>query len=68
MDLRKSIPCGSAGKESACNWETGVQSLGWEDPLDPLQYPGLENPMDCIVLLLLQLLSHFIHVQLCAIP
>ena len=26
------IPCGSAGKESAYNEETWVQSLGWEDP------------------------------------
>ena len=25
---------GSAGKESACNAETWVQSLGWEDPLE----------------------------------
>ena len=34
--------------------ETWVQSLGWEDPLEkgkdyPLQYPGLENSMDCTV-------------------
>ena len=29
------FPCGSAGKESACNaGETWVQSLGWEDPLE----------------------------------
>ena len=32
-------------------WETRVQSLGGEDPLEegtatPLQYSGLENPMD----------------------
>ena len=31
-------------------WETWVQSLGGEDPLEkgtnPLQYPCLENPMD----------------------
>ena len=26
--------CGSAGKESACNAGTWVQSLGWEDPLE----------------------------------
>ena len=26
--------------------ETQVQSLGWEDCLDPLQYSCLENPMD----------------------
>ena len=28
-------------------WETWVQSLGWEDPLEegtPLQYSWLENP------------------------
>ena len=34
--------------------ETGIRSLGWEDPLEkgegcPLQYSGLENSMDCIV-------------------
>ena len=34
--------------------ETWVRSLCWEDPLEkgmanPLQYSGLENPMDCIV-------------------
>ena len=28
------LPCGSAGKESACNWEARVQSLGWGDPLE----------------------------------
>ena len=32
-------------------WETRVQSLGWEDPLEKgmatqLQYSCLENPMD----------------------
>ena len=27
-------PCGSAGKESTCNEETWVHSLGWEDPLE----------------------------------
>ena len=36
-------------------WETWVQSLGWEYPLKkgkgyPLQYSGLENSMDCVVL------------------
>ena len=35
-------------------WETWVQSLGWEDPLEKrkathLQYSDLENSMDCIV-------------------
>ena len=28
------FPCGSAGKESACNGETWVQSLGWKDSLE----------------------------------
>ena len=35
-------------------WETWVQSLGWEGPLEkgtatPVQYSGLENSMDCVV-------------------
>ena len=29
-------------------WETWVQSLGWEDPLE-IQYSSLENSMDFIV-------------------
>ena len=28
------FPCDSAGKESACNEETWIRSLGWEDPLE----------------------------------
>ena len=28
------VPGGSDGKESACNVETQVQSLGWEGPLE----------------------------------
>ena len=28
------FPGGSAGKESACNVETWVPSLSWEDPLE----------------------------------
>ena len=28
------FPCGSAGKEPPAMWETWVQSLGWEDPLE----------------------------------
>ena len=49
------FPCGSAGKESACN----VGDLGFipglgispgEGKVSPLQYSGLENSMDCIVL------------------
>ena len=48
------FPCGSAGKESACN----VGGLGSIPGLGrspgegngyPLQYSGLENSMDCIV-------------------
>ena len=48
------LPCGSAGKESACN----VGDLGSIPELGrypgerkgyPLQYSGLENSMDCIV-------------------
>ena len=34
-------------------WETWVQSLGWEDPVEKgtaAQCSGLENSMDCIVL------------------
>ena len=41
-------------KNPPAMWETWVKSLGWEDPLGeekgyPLQYSGLENPMDYIV-------------------
>ena len=42
----------TAGKESACNAETWVQSLGWEYPLEKgkaTHYSGLENPMDYTV-------------------
>ena len=48
------FPCGSAGKESACNaGDLGsipglVRSPG-EGKGYPLQYSGLENSMDCIV-------------------
>ena len=28
------FPSGSAGKGSACNVETWVRSLGWDDPLE----------------------------------
>ena len=48
------LPCGSAGKESACNMGDlgSVPGLGrcpgeWKGY--PLQCSGLENPMDCIV-------------------
>ena len=31
---QKGFPCGSAGKESACNVGDWVRSLSWEDPLE----------------------------------
>ena len=34
MEWPLSFPGGSDGKESACNEETWVWSLGWEDPLE----------------------------------
>ena len=48
------FPCGSAGKESACNaGDLGsIPGLGrspGEGKGYPLQYSGLENSMDCIV-------------------
>ena len=48
------FPCGSAGKESACNvGDLGsIPGLGrhpGEEKGYPLQYSGLENSMDCIV-------------------
>ena len=50
----RGFPCGSAGKESACNVENLGWSPGWEDPLEKgkathSSYSGLENSMDCIV-------------------
>ena len=48
------FPCGSAGKESACNVEDlgSIPGLGrspGEGKGYSLQYSGLENSMDCIV-------------------
>jgi len=48
------FPCGSAGKESACNaGDLGsIPGLGrspGEGKGYPLQYAGLDNSMDCIV-------------------
>ena len=50
----KAFPCGSAGKESACNVEDlgSIPGLGrspGEGKGYRLQYSGLENSMDCIV-------------------
>ena len=51
---RPAFPCGSAGKESACNVEDlglilGLGRYPGEGKGYPLQYSGLENSMDCIV-------------------
>ena len=48
------FPCGSAGKESACNVEdlSSIPGLGrspGEGKGYPLQYSSLENSMDCII-------------------
>ena len=48
------FPCGSAGKESACNVEDLGSIPGLERSPEKgkgykLQYSGLENSMDCIV-------------------
>ena len=47
-----SFPCGSAGKESTCSeGDLGLipgLGLSGEGNGYPLQYSGLENPMDCI--------------------
>ena len=45
-------PCGSAGKESACNagdpgWIPGLGRFPGEGKGYPLQDSGLENSMDC---------------------
>ena len=37
------FPCGSAGKESACNEGTWVQSLGWKDLLEKGKAPDFNN-------------------------
>ena len=49
------FPCGSAGKESTCNAEDlgSIPGLGrspGEGKGYPLQYFGLENSMDCMVM------------------
>ena len=51
--IRCQFPCGSAGKESACNVRDLVLIPGFRFPGEgkgyPLQHSGLENSMDCIV-------------------
>ena len=54
LKAKKGFPCGSAGKESACNvGDLGsIPGLG-RSPEEgkgyPFQYSGLKNSMDCIV-------------------
>ena len=52
--LKKGFPCGSAGKESACNARDlglipGLERTRREANGNPLQYSGLENLMDYTV-------------------
>ena len=54
VNLHTGFPCGSAGKESACNVEDlgSIPGLGrspGEGNDYPLQYSHLENSMDYIV-------------------
>ena len=54
VNINMSFPCGSAGKESACNagnlgLSSGLGRSSGEGKGYPLQYFGLENSMDCIV-------------------
>ena len=60
------FPCGSAGKESACNVGDlgsipGLEASLGEGKGYPLQYSGLENSMDCMVhrVAELDMASHF---------
>ena len=53
LDFKKGFPCGSAGKESACNAEElglipGLGRCPGEEKGYPLQCSGLENSMDCM--------------------
>ena len=55
MRFQKAEYCGSAGEESTCNVEDlglipGLGRSPGEGKGYPLQYSGLENSMDCIVL------------------
>ena len=54
VPCRNNPGCGSASKESACNMRDlglipGLGRSPGEGKGYPLQYSGLENPMDCIV-------------------
>ena len=54
QSFQEHLPCGSAGKESTCNVGDlglipGLGRFPGEGNVYPLQYPGLENSMVCIV-------------------
>ena len=54
LSFSLTFPCGSAGKESACNLGDlglipGLERSPGKGNSYPLQYSGLENSMDCIV-------------------
>ena len=54
LEICKGFPCGSAGKESACNAGDlclipGLGKSPGEGNGYPLHYSGLENSMNCIV-------------------
>ena len=67
LPRKEGFPCGSAGKESACNMGDlgSIPGLGrspGEGKGYPLQYSGLENSMDCTRIAKTQIrLSHFHH-------
>ena len=52
-ELIMGFPCGSAGKESSCNADSGFDPGLGRSPAEgkgyPLQYSDLENSLDCIV-------------------
>ena len=55
LDTTEGFPCGSAGKESTCNvGDLGSIPGSGRSPGEgkgyPLQYSGLEDSMNCIVL------------------
>ena len=54
ISIQNELPCGSGGKESACNVGDlglipGLGRFPGEGKGYPLQYSGLENSLDCIV-------------------
>ena len=54
MYVYMGFPCGSVGKESACNAgglgsSSGLGQSPEEGKGYPFQYSGLENSMDCVV-------------------